>query len=74
MGSEIKQMYKCHDCTYSTNWSSDLRKHERAMHNPSEIKHNYTCRDCAYSTNRSYNLRRHEKAMHKPSVTFASEI
>ena len=36
--SKIKKMYKCHVCPYSTIWSSNLRKHERAMHNPNEIK------------------------------------
>ena len=35
---EIKKMYKCDDCTYSTNWSSNLRKHEKAMHKQSELK------------------------------------
>ena len=65
--SEIKKMYKCHDCPYSTIWSSNLRRHEKFKHNPSEIKQMYKCRDCTYSTNLPYNLRRHEKAMHNPS-------
>ena len=25
--SKIKKMYKCHDCSYSTIWSSNLRRH-----------------------------------------------
>ena len=36
--SGIKKMYKYQDCPYSTNWLSNLRNHEKAMHNPSEIK------------------------------------
>ena len=57
-------MYKCQDCPFSTNYPSNLRKHEKFMHNPSEIKQMYECQDCPYSTNRSLNLRKHEKAMH----------
>ena len=26
--SEIKKMYKCQDCPFSTNWISNLRRHE----------------------------------------------
>ena len=73
--------YKCRDCAYSTDWSYNLRKHERAMHKPllmvtRKIEYHstvdvvacnrYKCQDCVYSTNRLSNLRRHEKAMHKP--------
>ena len=70
LAREIKQMYKCRDCAYSTKWSSDLRRHEKAVHKPSvtsssEIK----CRDCTYLTNQLCNLRRHENAVHNPSVT-----
>ena len=35
--SEIKKMYKCWDCAYSTNWSSDLRRHEEFVHKPLSI-------------------------------------
>ena len=35
--SEIKNMYKCHDCTYSTNRWFNLRRHEKLKHNPNEI-------------------------------------
>ena len=69
LASEIKQMYKCWDCTYLTNWSSNLRRHENFKHIPSEIKQMYKCRDCTYSTKRSTDLKRLEKAMHIPSVT-----
>ena len=62
-------MYKCQDCTFVTNWLSNLRKHEKFMQNPSEIKKIYECQDCTYSTNWSSNLRKHEKAMHNPLVT-----
>ena len=34
-------MNKCCDCAYSTNWSSNLRKHERAKHNEYELKEKY---------------------------------
>ena len=34
MGSEIKQRYKCWECVYSTNWLSNLRRQENAMHKP----------------------------------------
>ena len=67
--SDIKKMYQCHDCSYSTNRSFNLRKHQKSMHNPSEIKKIYECQDCTYSCNRPFNLRRHEKAMHNPLVT-----
>ena len=67
--SEIKQMYKCQDCPFSTIWLSNLRSHEKFMHNPSEIKKIYECQDCTYSTNWSSNLRRHEKFKHNPLVT-----
>ena len=72
--SEIKQTYKCCDCSYSTNWSSNLRRHEKFKQNPSGIKQIYKCQDCTYSTNWSSSLRRHEKTMHKPSLTSPSEI
>ena len=32
--SKIKKMYQCHVCTYSTIWSSNLRRHEKFKHNP----------------------------------------
>ena len=33
-------MYKCQDCAYSTNWISNLRRHEKFNHNDSEpIEH-----------------------------------
>ena len=71
--SEIKKMYKCQDCPFSTILLSNLRRHENFMHNPSEIKQMYECRDCPYSTNYSSNLRKHEKAMHNPLVTGSIE-
>ena len=63
-------MYKCQDCTFVTNWSSNLRKHEKFMHKPldvleSDIKPKYKCSDCTYYTNYPSNLRKHEKGMHK---------
>ena len=69
LASKIKKMYKCHDCPFSTIWSSNLRKPEKFKHNPSEIKQMYECQDCPYSTNYPSNLTRHEKAMHNPSFT-----
>ena len=66
--SDIKKMYKCHDCTFTTNWSTDLRRHEKFVHKPS-VKQMYKCQDCTYSSNRSFNLRKHQNAMHKPLVT-----
>ena len=58
--SQIKKFYTCEDCTYSTNYSSNLRKHEKAMHN--KIKHQKSMQN-------PNDLRKHEKAMHNPSVT-----
>ena len=66
--SEIKKMYKCQDCTFTTNWSTDLRRHEKFVHKPS-VKQLYKCQDCTYSTHWPYNLIRHENAMHKPLIT-----
>ena len=31
-------MYKCSDCSYSTNWSSNLRRHEKFKHNPNDLR------------------------------------
>ena len=64
--SMIKKMYKCHICPYSTNWSSNLRKHERAMHNPSEIKQMCKCSSCTFVTSW---LAKHEKFMQNPLLT-----
>ena len=65
--SDIKKMYKCSDCTYSTKRSTDLRRHEKAIHKPS-VKNMYECRYCTYSTHWSFNLRRHQNDIHKQSV------
>ena len=33
-------MYKCQDCSYSSDWSHNLRRHEKAKHKDSEpIEH-----------------------------------
>ena len=53
-------MYKCQDCTFSTIWSSNLRKHEKAMHN--KKKHQKSMQN-------PNDLRKHEKAKHNPLVT-----
>ena len=58
--SQIKKFYTCEDCTYSTNYSSNLRKHEKAMHN--KIKHQKSMQN-------PNDLRKHEKAKHNPLVT-----
>ena len=60
-------MYKCLDCTFSTNWPCSLKRHEKFKHNPSEIKQMYECQDCPYSTNYPSNLRKHQKSMHNPN-------
>ena len=31
-------MYECRDCTYSTNWSYKLRRHEKFKHNPNDLR------------------------------------
>ena len=51
--SEIKKMYKCQDCTFSTKWLSNLRKHEKFMHKPLECVNEpeYKCQYCTYYTN-----------------------
>ena len=66
--SDIKQMYKCRDCTYSTNQPHNLRRHENDIHKPS-VKKMYKCQYCTYSSNRSFNLTKHQNAIHKPLVT-----
>ena len=33
-------MYKCQDCTHSSNQPYNLRRHEKAMHNPSFTEYN----------------------------------
>ena len=61
-------MYKCQDCSYSSDWSSNLRKHEKFKHKDSEpIEH----KSNVYSLGRGYyqptkrnNLTRHQNAMH----------
>ena len=76
--SKMKQMYKCHDCPYSTIWSYNLRRHEKAMYNPSSVykrklevaseKKMYKCRECPYSTNWLSNVRPHQNFHHKPII------
>ena len=34
-------MYKCHDCSYSTNQSLNLRKHQNSMRKQIELKEIY---------------------------------
>ena len=34
-------MYKCHDCSYSTNQSLNLRKHQNSLDKQSELKEIY---------------------------------
>ena len=31
-------MYECQDCTYSTNWSYNLKRHEKFKHNPNDLR------------------------------------
>ena len=69
LANEIKKMYKCHDYTFSTNWSSNLRKHVKFTHNPNVILPMYECQECPYSTNWISNLRRHAMFKHNPWET-----
>ena len=36
-----QEMYKCRHCAYLMDWSSNLRKHERAMHKEDASKEIY---------------------------------
>ena len=36
--NDIKETYECRDCPYSTNWSSNLRRHEKFKHNPNDLR------------------------------------
>ena len=36
-----QKMYKCHDCSYSSNRSFNLRIHQKSMHKESELKEIY---------------------------------
>ena len=36
-----QKMYKCQYCTYSSNRSNNLRKHEKSMHKHGELKEIY---------------------------------
>ena len=36
-----QKMYKCQYCTYSSNRSFNLRKHEKSMHKHGELKEIY---------------------------------
>ena len=58
--SQIKKFYTCEDCTYSTNYSSNLRKREKAMHN--KIKYQKSMQN-------PNDLRKHEKVMHNQLLT-----
>ena len=62
--SEIKQMYKCQDCTFSTYWPTSLRRHEKLYHNLCENNQMCECPSCTFVT---YWVRRHKKFMHNPS-------
>ena len=37
MERNVQKMYKCQDCSYSTNWSSNLRRHEKFKHQKHEL-------------------------------------
>ena len=53
-------MHECKVCSYSTDWSSNLRKHERARHNEYEFNKKYF-KNTVYSNN----SRSHEDGVHK---------
>ena len=57
-------MYTCEDCTFSTNWPTSLRRHEKLKHNPCENNQMCKCPSCTFVT---YWVRRHKKFMHNPS-------
>merc|ERR1712208_266791 len=48
--SEIENMYKCQDCTFSTNWISNLKRPEKGMHQKHVLNQNYT-KDTVFSNN-----------------------
>ena len=64
--SEIKKMYTCEDCTFSTNWPTSLRRHEKLKHNPCENNQMCKCPSCTFVTSW---LAKHEKFMQNPSLT-----
>ena len=50
-----EKKYKCQECDYSTNWSSDLKNHSR--HHTGE---KYKCEKCNYSTASPSNMIKHK--------------
>ena len=52
-------MYKCQDCAFTTNWQSNLRRHEKGMHKEHELKERYI-ENTVYSNNSTSQ----EKGMH----------
>ena len=59
MESDIEPNCKCSDCSYYTNYSSNLRKHEKSMHKDSQSKETYI-KNMVYSNN----SRSHKNGMH----------
>ena len=75
---KICTMYKCWDCTCSTNQIYNSRRHERAFHKnmdtlESEIKKMYKCCYCPFSSIWPSNMIRHKKGMHNKSNAFESD-
>ena len=53
-----QKMYKCHFCSYSSNRSFNLRKHQNSMHKESELNQNYNNNNTLYSMNQDvYDIR-----------------
>ena len=52
-------MYQCQDCTFSTNWISNLKRHEKGMHQKHVLNQNYI-KNMVFSNN----SRSHMNGMH----------
>ena len=80
-------MFYCKNCAYTSNWSSNLRRHEKAKHR-NEINQDFgfqnshmrvknemfSCKYCTYTSNWSSNIRRHEMAKHNDEIELSSPI
>lgn len=57
--------YKCEICSYSTAYSSHLKRHVDAVHHKKLKLKTYKCEQCGYSTVYPSNLKRHDDLVHK---------
>ena len=63
-------MYKCQDCSYSTDWSYNLRRHEKFKHKQTELKEIYINSTLSSTNNNMYDVRSKE-ILKSPSVSLS---